>query len=529
MATRSAQSYWLLSLIFIFHAAWLGMRQLDSDLFWFDEMIQLHRSTGDIYGPVDFAEVLSRVRGSQSWPPVHSFAAAAWGMVSGWSGFATRYLSLEAGLLSIAVAYALGRDMFSRQAGLIAAVLMASAAFFIYYMHEFRGYTMLVLFSTASVWFYWRTLVFSRHRNVMRFLLFMSLLLTLHTHYGAVFTPLIIGLYHLFLKKPRNRSWLITLLVIGAAAVAFIPWVVYALQGVVEREMSEPRGLPPSTALSEIVDGYSNGLWFIALPLVGFALLRSRNTDRAMLFMMSWLFLGLIFLLGLNQYAQFMFHVRHALAFLVPVVLLVAVGLSRLPARWWWFKLSVIVLWVGLGLVYSQSIDFMRSTSGFRVPMQSAPMRAALATIRACVDGTDAVVFMGPDAGLDSERFNALTVAYYAGDTSTRYGQINNLVNMAAYDPGSSYIELFGDYASAFDDLIDRANEVWVFGLVQPTLKHAFLPEFQQLISKRYDYGDLVIHTPDLIAYVYSNDAIVSCDEVNAELPPSRADLISTE
>jgi hypothetical protein len=103
------------------------------------------------------------------------------------------------------------------------------------------------------------------------------------------------------------------------------------------------------------------------------------------------------------------------------------------------------------------------------------------------------------------------------------------MVNMATYAPGSSYLELFEDYASAFDDLVDNAHEVWVFGLVQPTRQHVFLPEFQQLISERYAYGDLVIHKADLVVYVYSNDTTVNCDAVDAELPSSRTDLITTE
>ena len=529
MVSLSHERYWLLTLPFILLAAWLGMRQLDSDLFWFDEMIQLHRSTGDIYGPVDFAKVLERVQGSQSWPPFHSFAAAAWGMVSGWTAFATRYLSLAAGLLSIAFVYRLGRDMFSHRAGLIAAILMSSAAFFIYYLHEFRGYSFVVLFSAASVWFYWRVLAYKQHRNLMRLLLFISLLLTLHTHYGAVFTPLIIGVYHLFLARPRNRQWLITLIVIGAAALAYIPWILFALQGVIEREMAEPRGLPTTTAIYEMLSSYANGLWFIAAPLMLYALTRSKNRDRAMLFMMSWLFLGLILMLGLNQYAQFMFHVRHAIVFIVPLMLLVAVGLSQVPKRWWWLRVSVIVLWVGLGIFHSQGIDFMNSTSGFMMPIPSAPMNAAIDIIEHCVDETDAVVFLGPEPGQEFERFHALTIAYYVGDTASRYGQINNMVNMAAYAPGAAYLDLFDDYASAFNDLIDDAPEVWVFSLVQPIRMYTFLPEFQQLITARYAYGDQVINADGLIAYVYSNNATVICGAVNAELSPGRAELISAE
>jgi hypothetical protein len=58
---------------------------------------------------------------------------------------------------------------------------------------------------------------------------------------------------------------------------------------------------------------------------------------------------------------------------------------------------------------------------------------------------------------------------------------------------------------------------------------YTFLPEFQQLITARYAYGDQVINADGLIAYVYSNNATVICGAVNAELSPGRAELISAE
>src|SRR5262249_49597411 len=67
------------------------------------------------------------------------------------SEFALRSLSALAGLLTIACVYALGRALFSRGAGMIAALLVAVNAFSVYYGQEARMYAALALFASASM------------------------------------------------------------------------------------------------------------------------------------------------------------------------------------------------------------------------------------------------------------------------------------------------------------------------------------------------------------------------------------------
>lgn len=529
MASLLSRNHWLLVTPFLLLSAWLGMRQIDADLFWFDEMIQLRRSTGDVYGPVDFGVVLDRVRESRSWPPVHSVAAAAWGYFSGWTAFAVRYLSLAAGLLSVAWLYRLGHDLHSRRAGLYAAAMLSGSAFFLYYTHEFRGYTLYVLFSITSVWCYWRIRTRERHRNLMRLWLFVSLELLLHTHYGAAFTAFVIGLYHLLMVKERDRQWFITLVVIGAAAMAFVPWMMFALRGVVERELLEPRGLPPETIILEILRGFTNGLWWLAVPAMGYAIVKSDNDDRAMVFLMTWLLLGLIIMIALNEYIEFMFHIRHVIALIVPLILLIAVGLALVPVRFQLVTTGLLVVWLTMGAFYSRDYAFMEDLSTFYPPIRRASMDRALDTISACVADEDSVVFLGPEDNPATERLHGSVLAHTVGDAAPRYGQINNMLDMRAYTPGGPFLEFFDTYAEAFDNLIGDAAQVWVFGLAQPTPEHHFLPEFEQSLSRQYDYCGQVMDTPNLIAYTYSNSDTLTCDMLGTvTLRPCTAELIRT-
>ena len=81
-----------------------------------------------------------------------------WIDLAGASDFALRFLSLWPSVLAIAIAYRLAVDLGSTRSGLIAALLLATGGFQIWYAQEARMYTWLLATSLCSTWLLWRLL-----------------------------------------------------------------------------------------------------------------------------------------------------------------------------------------------------------------------------------------------------------------------------------------------------------------------------------------------------------------------------------
>ncbi|MGZ4847178.1 MAG: glycosyltransferase family 39 protein [Halobacteriota archaeon] len=72
------------------------------------------------------------------------------------------------GVLAIPMIYAVGRQLFNEETGLVAAFILALSSFNIYYSQEVRMYSLIVLLALTSVYFLsgWE----SRARNRARLL-----------------------------------------------------------------------------------------------------------------------------------------------------------------------------------------------------------------------------------------------------------------------------------------------------------------------------------------------------------------------
>ncbi|MCA0457799.1 MAG: glycosyltransferase family 39 protein [Chloroflexi bacterium] len=165
-------------------------------------------------------------------PPLYFAALWGWRSLAGDSPLALRYISIAAGLLTVAVAYRIGADVFSRRAGLYAALLLAVLPIAVYYSQEVRHYGAFVLFVLLS----W--LCFLRFQKYPTFGKWLGYILGLtaafYTLYFAVLplaVQVVVGLVwgwrlrntgtHPRYKKPF--FWLIGAWVV--TAVLYLPWL----------------------------------------------------------------------------------------------------------------------------------------------------------------------------------------------------------------------------------------------------------------------------------------------------------------
>ncbi|MBA3869884.1 MAG: glycosyltransferase family 39 protein [Anaerolineae bacterium] len=136
-------------------------------------------------------------------PPLYFVALSAWRSLAGDSPLALRYLSIMAGLLTVAVTYRIGADVFGRRAGLYAALLLAVLPIAVYYSQEVRHYGWFTLFVALSWLYFLRYLKRPRLGILIGYLL--SLTLAFYTLYFAVL-PLAIQVVVGLVWRFRNPS-----------------------------------------------------------------------------------------------------------------------------------------------------------------------------------------------------------------------------------------------------------------------------------------------------------------------------------
>ena len=151
------RDYWLWIIPVLLLATGLAAQRLNDHPFDIDEVASMRLAGGKPYGPYALTEVwaaVATIYPDQAYGLPMSYWL--WGRVFGWSEFVVRVLPLFAGVLALAWTYRTGRDLFAPLVGLVAAMLLASSAFFITYMHVARAFTMVALFAVMTIWGYWR-------------------------------------------------------------------------------------------------------------------------------------------------------------------------------------------------------------------------------------------------------------------------------------------------------------------------------------------------------------------------------------
>ena len=223
-------------------------------------------------GPHSFTDVwnyTTRVTPDQAlgWPLLLS----VWGRLAGWSEVAARALPLFGGLLALAWVYRAGNDLFTAQTGFFAALLLSASMFPQTNMLHARSFPMVMLFTTWSLWAYWRNALQpqSPGRRAQASLLTGVAGLFYSQYSGALLLP-VLGLFHL-LFVPKNRRWWRTVLLLGLAAMASVPQLPGLLNGVaftVTRSQTRGIALTPPQLLAQFLRYLANGVVFPA-PWVG--------------------------------------------------------------------------------------------------------------------------------------------------------------------------------------------------------------------------------------------------------------------
>ena len=102
-----------------------------------------------------FGSMFDFLRFHESHPPLFYVLMRLWRSVFGHSVDAAEALTVLLGAVRVPVAYLVGTRMFSRRAGLIAAVLVAFSPALVYHAVLVRPYSLLPILATVATYYLW--------------------------------------------------------------------------------------------------------------------------------------------------------------------------------------------------------------------------------------------------------------------------------------------------------------------------------------------------------------------------------------
>ena len=187
---------------------------------WSDEL-----ASWDFSNRETISQVIGGVR-SDDHPPLYFLILRFAQWIFGDSEWALRFPSAFAGWLCIPAIYLLGRRLYSEREGIIAALFLAVFWAPIYFSQEARVYSMLILLSILTSYFWWSVMLGLRYRRELptreAALYVVCAVLCAYVHYFGLILVVLQGAALAVLAY--GTPWKAMLLYVPVA-VAYLPWL----------------------------------------------------------------------------------------------------------------------------------------------------------------------------------------------------------------------------------------------------------------------------------------------------------------
>jgi mannosyltransferase len=352
----------LLGLIIILGAT-LRFYDLGTESYWFDEIYSLHSAQESLAWHIKSIISVGNA-------PIYPILSHFWMNAFGSSETAFRSLSALAGIGCIVVMYLVARELFGRKVALVSAFLMSISEFQIYYSQEARYYSVFLLVTLFSFFYFIRAL---RSGRLSYFALYaLSSVLMYYSHTFGLFVLVAQSLYFL-LQWNRYRTvkmlWLSCQMVI---VLAIAPGLFGSVKGPLSTEAHNiatgTKYWPPDPTLLDVLRivlkylfpgrhglGWTMialnslaGMAFFVIGALFFAVLKGKNRSQAspegrisrvkvssnnsseLLLVVCWFLCPIILLYISSKLISPMFIPRYVVSASPAFYLLVALGIMML-------------------------------------------------------------------------------------------------------------------------------------------------------------------------------------------------------
>lgn len=188
---------------------------LDAQSLWRDEVDAMRFATAPL------EEVLSNFARPGWNGPFYFLMLRGWIALTGTSEYAMRFFSLFFGVLGVPLTYALGRRLFSPQAGCFAALLVSVSPYLTWYSQEVKMYTLVSILTLLAIYALRRAVEGDgRHWWGVQVV---AAGLAVYTHIiAALLIPVQVLIYFTWWSKAR-RQWLGALISLACFTLPYLP------------------------------------------------------------------------------------------------------------------------------------------------------------------------------------------------------------------------------------------------------------------------------------------------------------------
>ena len=160
---------------------------------------------------------------SNAYRPVYLLLARMWMWIFGTNEIAIRFLPLIFGLASILLIYKIGKLLWNKKIGLIAAYILSLSVFHVYFSREGKGVASFLFFLILSSFFIILKIIYKGNLKYYFYNIFLNILI-LFTHPMGVFWLFTQNLcYFLFKKRKKVKRWLFSTMI---NSIFLWPWYI---------------------------------------------------------------------------------------------------------------------------------------------------------------------------------------------------------------------------------------------------------------------------------------------------------------
>jgi len=215
-AGASLPRWWPLAALMLLAAA-LRLSTLDLQSLWYDEAF----TPVHVLHPSLWATLRSVVH-TENTPPLWYIVEWADTRALGTGAIALRLPSALAGIATVAVAWAIGRELAGRRAAILCAAIVAVNPLFVWYSQEARAYGLFVLSAAVAMLCFLRAEREPTPRRMAAFAL--STAVALLTHYFALFLAIPMVLW-LVRERSRRRAALPAIAALVIVGLSLLPLI----------------------------------------------------------------------------------------------------------------------------------------------------------------------------------------------------------------------------------------------------------------------------------------------------------------
>lgn len=359
--TLVAQNKWLLLILLL--ATFLRFYQLDFQSVWLDEVHTMIESNPEL----TFSEFHHIVYFREGMGHFYFLVVRILQEIFGISSFVVRSFSAVMGIAAVYSIYALGKSLYSKNVGLISAVLLTVNAFIIFYSQEARPYMLLVF---AVILSFNMLVNFIRKPNIKTAIWYgFATGLVVNSHFvslSTIFSQYVLLLFFFIIIEKKQKLNFFKFGFISFVVALLLSWNTKAIFLKMMGYKSGWLGLPGKDGFTLIfydLLGSTEMLSFIFSILIIYFLIHVFNEKEikyetnsilenklifSSLVLFTWFFLPILLPIIKSYTSESMIFNRYFICLIPALTLIIAIGIDNIKARA--IKIAIVIVIISFAL-----------------------------------------------------------------------------------------------------------------------------------------------------------------------------------